>query len=114
MSDMINIYTVVTGIVSAVTSAKAWEYWITKVRTKNERYLSRKEDSIALRENLSQRIDDLTKELRGAYKKIELLNEKVTELSVNLAKTEASVEILQKGVFSLEEENKSLKLNTQH
>ena len=53
-----NIIQVIGVIIASITSAKAWEYWITKVRSKDTRFLSKQEDSAVLRDKILEQMEE--------------------------------------------------------
>lgn len=104
-----NIIQVIGVIIASITSAKAWEYWITKVRSKDTRFLSKQEDSAVLRDKILEQMEESNLNLKEAQLKISALSERITELSVTVARHEATIEMLKREILGIEQENSLLK-----
>jgi uncharacterized coiled-coil DUF342 family protein len=87
--EVSSLYALIAAIVTAITSAKAWEFWLKKMDMKQ------KEKNL-FRDDLMVRVGVLQEKLEESYSKISKMAEQVNELSVNLAKAEVRIEFLER------------------
>tara|TARA_R100001082_G_C4347480_1_gene152951 strand:- start:380 stop:673 length:294 start_codon:yes stop_codon:yes gene_type:complete len=83
------IVTVVVSVLAALTSTKAWDFYKHKIQLSAERQkLEQKQDHLYR--------DDLRKEVQYLRRALSVAQEKITELSQNLAEMTVRVEFLEK------------------
>ncbi len=101
-----SIVTVVLTLVTALTSAKGWEYWQNKRADKKEEKQQELEDTHLYRNDLRKEVQRLRKELIGLYAKreeeMQKMHQQIAELREGLAAFKTRVEFL-------EQENSELK-----
>tara|TARA_Y100000593_G_C4275730_1_gene319956 strand:- start:481 stop:843 length:363 start_codon:yes stop_codon:yes gene_type:complete len=93
--EVSSIYTLLIAIVTAITSAKGWEYWLKRLDIKEKEKDKSAQEKNLFRDDLLLRVGALQEKLDSSYKKIESMSERINELSINLAKAEIRIEFLE-------------------
>ena len=93
--EVSSIYVLLLAIVTAITSAKGWEYWLKKLDMKQVETDKSMEDKNLFRDDLLVRVGALQEKLEESYLKIEKMSVRMNELSVSLAKAETRIEFLE-------------------
>ena len=100
-----SVYAVMIAAITAISSAKAWEFWLKRLQLRHASENSGLQEKNMFRDDLIDRVDDLQEKLEQAQAKILQLHQTINKLSVKLAKTEVRVEFLEKENLALVEAN---------
>lgn len=101
--------TIFIALITILGSAAAWDYYKKRLEVQNEDEKSEKADKNLYRDDLKLRVSKLEEQLLASGKENNLLRDKVTALTVEVATLTTKVAYLTLEVDKLEQENKSLR-----
>jgi len=103
---MSSLESILIALVCGLTSANAWQYYQKRIQAKIDEQKEEKKQKQQYQDKLAEEVDELKEKLSKIYKQREdelsSMNERILELSKELARMKVKIEFL-------EQENKTLK-----
>mgnify|MGYP001449588750 CR=1 FL=1 len=97
---MSSLESILVALVCGLTSANAWQYYQKRIQARIDQQKAEKKEKLQYQDKLTEEVDELKQKLSNIYKQREEelreMNEKILELSKELARMKTKIEFLEK------------------